>query len=421
MRRLADRSLHWLSNSAVERRNIMWRIAGGLIGGVGGVFCFGPVQQGYLLKVGFSDPNLGQLAFVGSIAPAVGLFVFMGVADRFKRRIPTVATLALLGVTTPLALCLLSLLPVGRVSVGLVLWTMAAVVAVHQPLASLGTMVRTGVTQRTLRVGIRGRVTSIGGLVGGLGGMAAGVAAGRALLRYGYPRGYTLCFAVGAGLLLIGSLTIWKLTELPELDGPVRVGSASPFAAMLDVLKVRKFRVLIAPNALRGLVGAVGVFLVSIGTKRVGLPLAYAGYMVTVMKAAEMTAVIGLGWPVDRWGPGAVIMAGNLLSAFGVVGLILAPSPDLFLAACAVYGVGGTLMGYAVPLGIYEVAPHGLAGAFNGARLMLMGGVGAFAALLIGYLLKSAGSPVVLTGAAVGHLVTGGLYWYGFRRKGAIE
>jgi len=101
--------------------------------------------------------------------------------------------------------------------------------------------------------------------------------------------------------------------------------------------------------------------------------------------------------------------------------MILVQSPDEFLAASGIFLLGSTLMADGVPLGIFEVAPPEAVGAFNGARLMLMSGASAGSALILGYLLDSVGIAFVLGAAAVIHLLTGALFWHGFRQKGATR
>jgi len=414
--RLADRSLRWLTTDLQEQRNVVWLVFGGLLTGMGMALCGGTIELKYLEGVGFDGSHLGRLTFVAGAARTAGLFLFMGLADRFSRRVPVVGGLGLVALSGPLALLALSLMG-DRSTVAAVLVTLMVVRGIEQPIASLRAMVRTGLYVRAVRVGIRGRLASMRGIVGGGAGMLMGVLSGWVLGRFGYPKGYTVCFATGTVLVALGALTIWKLAELPELNSGGRSRSIFPLSAMLHVYGLRRFRILIVPNILRGLVSAVGIFMVKIGSEQAGLLDKHAGYMVSLGMATGMVATVVLGYSVDRWGPGKVIMSGNVLAAVGLVWMSFIGLPGLFLALWTVYGFGRTLMDSAVPLGTFEIAPPEVAGAFNGARLMIMDGVGAVSGLIVGQVLGPLGAFVVLGCAAIGHLATGVLYWYGFQRR----
>ena len=416
MQRFADRSFRWLTSDPLERRNVAWFMAGGVLMSCGLTFSTGPVLQAFLLHVGLNTRQLGRISFVAQIASAVGMFAFMGLADRARRRARAVTVLALAASATPVVLYVLSILPVAVGTVGLVFGTMLVVQAVQLPIESLRTMIRSGLLVRALRPEIRGRFSSISGLIGGSAVLLMSFVAAR-LLRL--SAGFAVCFMIATGLAILGALTIRHLRELPALDKPGRAGSASPLTAAVDVLGLKEFRVLLLPNLLRGVAFAPGGFLMVIAAQRLAVGRSYAGYLGAAGTAAGPAGSFAMGWAVDRYGPGRVILVGALLCALGAVALAYAATPVMFLAACVVYSFGGTLVGSAVPLGTYSIAPPGMVGAFNGGRLLLLSVSGASGALLVGRLLSrgSVGARPVLLGSAVLLVVLGLLYWYGFPRR----
>jgi len=233
-----------------------------------------------------------------------------------------------------------------------------------------------------------------------------------------FPRGFTLCFAVATPLLALGALSNGRLVELPELKRPGRSGSALPWAAIWEVARLREFRVLLGPNALRGLDAGVIYFAWIVGLQRLALPATYVGFAVTANAiAGAILGSMAVGLCSDRWGPGRVVFGGDLLIAIALVGMVLTDSPPAFIAFYALSVFGGTLEGTAVPLGTYEIVAPEVMGAYNGARLMLLSVGGAMSMSLVGWLLESLDPmPVFVAGAAL-KLVTGIWYGYGFRRR----
>jgi len=411
--------LSTLRSNALQRRNVIAQLTARLFGAAGMALVAPPLVQSFMLKVGLTKGQIGTIGSVASISGAAGMCLLMGVSDRIERRVRTVVLCSLVAVLTPVALAALSLLGAEFRTAGVVFAVLAAVALLRGPIESLGAMVSSALYVRTMHVHIRGRVTGINGLIAGVTGALFGLIGARILQLKGFPAGYALCFGLAPLFIMAGAAFRARLVELPELQRPGRRGSAFPWAAIWEVLKLREFRVLLGPNLLRGFGTGVVYFVWIVGKERLDLPAEYAGMATTVSAVAgNIFGSIAIGLTVDRWGPGFVCLLSEALTAFALVAVVLTGSPALFLAFFGLSVFGGTILANAVPLGTYEVAPAELMGAYNGARLMLLPLGGAVAMPAVGVLLQHYDPLPVFAAGALLHLVTGAWYWYGFVRAG---
>ena len=414
-----DRWLQRLTDNPLQRRNIRWMITAGLLSTAGSVLVFGPVFQTYLVKAGLTKGQIGLHGSAMQIAHAIGMLALMGLADRVRRRVRTVVICALIAGLTPAVLAVLTLLGPDLQTPTIVFVVIVLLGVVEQLVGSLRGMVHSGLMVRIIHAGLRGRLTGISGLTSGLVGMGLGMVVSRILGLTGFPRGFTICFGAATPLYILAAFSHGNLTELPELERPGRSGSAFPWAAISDVLKLREFRMLLGPNTLRGLDSGVFYFAWIVGLQRLDLPASYVG--LAAMAQAISGTILGsmaLGLCSDRWGPGRVVFGGDLLAAVALAGMVLTDSPPVFLAFYALAAFGGTLEGAGVPLGTYEIVPPEVMGAFSGARLMLLSVGGAISVALVGRFLESFDPLPVFMAGAVLKLITGVWYWYGFRRDG---
>ncbi|MDP6439974.1 MAG: hypothetical protein QGH74_10095 [Candidatus Brocadiia bacterium] len=419
MRRLPDILFGSLTENPVQRRNVFWMILGRLLTSSGAVFVAAPVFQAYLVSAGLGTGLIGAIGSVGSVAAGVGMFALIGVADRVQNRIRTLVLCMLALIITPIVLAVLSQLGPETKTAGTVFVVVMALRIGDEFLGSFRSMVRSSMMVRAFRVNVRGRLTGIAGFISGLAALGLGLVTMKILRELESPLGFTVCFALAPVLYVGGAFVRLNLRELPELKRPGRSGSAFPWAAIWDVLRLREFRVLVAPNILRGTVAGVGYFAWVVAIKRLELPPAYAGLGAAANAVAgTLLGNVAIGLFLDRRGPGPVLFAGGVLGAIAMVAMVLTPSPRVFLGFYGLFVFGMKLTGGGVPLGVFEIAPPEIIGAFNGARLMLTIAATAISISVAGQLLKTLGPlPVFAAGAALS-VVTGIWYWYAFRRTG---
>jgi hypothetical protein len=154
------------------------------------------------------------------------------------------------------------------------------------------------------------------------------------------------------------------------------------------------------------------VFLHAVQEAR-GWPVATVSAAVTAHFLAGALVVAGLARLHRRFGVAAVTRAGAVLSAAGVLGWALAPSPALLFAATLVSGAGWAMTGAAAINAIVSPwfarrRPAALGMAFNGASLGGVVGSPLWVALIAG-----AGFPVAA--AVVGAAMVGVLWWLSAR------
>lgn len=410
-----SRWLEKLSDDPLQRRNLFWHVTAAVFTAAGTALTLGPVFQTFLVKTGLTEGQIGTYGSVAEIAYGVGMLALMGAADRVNRRVRAVVACTLAAALTPAVLLILCLLGAELRTAAVVFASMIALAIIQRPVTSFGVMVNSSLFVRLVHVNIRGRLVGISGFISGVIALTLGLVVAQILVLARFPKGFTICFAVAIPLYIAAALSKGKLSEVPGLQKPGRSGPASPWSAILDVLKTKGFRVLLGPNILRGLSTGFFYFAWIVGLKRLELPIIYTGLATSVYAiGGTILGSMAIGLLADRWGPGRVIFVGNALVVIGLMGLVMTNSPPVFLAFYALLAFGGMLEGAGIPLGCYAIAPPEVIGAFSGARFLLLSAGSAVSMSLVGHLLEAFDALPVFAAGAVLTLITGIWFWYAF-------
>jgi MFS family permease len=406
-----------VTESLLERRNLVWFTLASLLSGAGAALFGGDLWNGFLTKTGFSMTEIGWLAAFAGGAGSFGLVAFMGLADRLRRRVLTYVLCVLVASAAPVLVVGLALIPRAGLSLDHLL-ALLAVVSVGQALVmSIPVMLDYPIIARSISQGVRGRLFGITTVAYGILGIGIGWLSANVLQNVAYPWGYAWCFLAAAGLMALRAAAYSRLHELPELavDGASR--SAFPFAAIVDVLKLKEFQWLAGPHVARGLAVSAAGFALPVGLKRLGLPEEFPGYAASATTAATVLGGIAVGLIADRLGPSWTTFLGDVLYALGMATVVLFPSPIAFLALYLLMHFGRNIEDNAVPLGAINLVPAEHLGAFSAARLMILTGSTALSAPMFGYLFDHL-SPLLVFGlAALLKVLTGVWFWCVFRLK----
>jgi len=403
--------------SPQERRNLFWFTAASLLYGAGAALFGGDLWSGFLKQTGFSMTAIGTLALGAGIANAAGLIAFMGLADRIRRRVPVYALCIAAAASAPLLVAAVALIPRSTLPLGRLL-PVLMVIGVGQALVmSVPIMLDYPIIARGVSVGVRGRLFGITTTAYGILGIGIGWMSANVLKSVAYPQGYAWCFLAASGVILLRAVAYSRVRELPELavDGASRSGL--PFAAIVDVLRLKEFQWLAGPHVARGLAVSAAGFALPVGLKYLGLPAHYPGYAGSATTAATVLGGIAVGLIADRLGPSWTTFLGDVLYALGMATVVLFHNPAAFLALYLLLHFGRNIEDNAVPLGAINIVPAEHLGAFSAARLMILSGSTALSAPLFGYLLDHC-SPAAVFGLAAGlKLLTGVWFWYVFQLK----
>jgi len=284
--------------------------------------------------------------------------------------------------------------------------------------AAIPIMLDYPVIVRTIAPGVRGRLFAILTTACGVLPILTGLLSARVLKDLAYPMGYVWCFVAAAVMVLLRAATFAAQREIPALAVPGASRSALPFTAIVDVLKMREFRLLAGPHVLRGLTIAIVGFAIPQGLKMGILPPEYPGYATSVNWGAAVLAGIALGFIADRWGAGPSTLLGDALYALGMATALVTGSPLLFLVFYFVLQFGQNIESSAVPFGCTIVVPPERLGAFSSARLLVLTASGGLGSLLFGFLFDHC-NPLLIFGLGAGlKLLNGVWFWYVFRRGG---
>jgi MFS family permease len=400
-----------------ERRNLFWFTLASLLYGTGAALFGGDLWNGFLKQTGFSLTQIGWLTSAVGLAGSFGLIAFMGLADRIRRRVRTYAICILAAALAPVVTVGLALLPRSGLPLTALLGALM-VVGVGQALVmSIPIMLDYPIIARSASVGIRGRLFGITTTAYGILGIGIGWLSANVLKDVAYPKGYAWCFLAAAGAIALRGIVYSRIRELPELavDGASR--STLPFAAIVDVLRLKEFQWLAGPHVARGLAMSAAGFALPVGLQYLGLPAHYPGYASSATTAATVLGGIAVGLIADRWGASWTTFWGDVLYALGMATVALSHNPLAFIGLYLLMHFGRNIEDNVVPLGAINIVPAEHLGAFSAARLMILYGSGALSAPLFGYLFDHCNPATVFGLAAIMKLLTGVWFWWVFRLK----
>jgi MFS family permease len=397
-----------------ERRNFLWLGLTGLIRQADVPLFTGTELQAFQVRVGMSNTQIGTVGLVSSLMMAVSMFLTTGLSDRLRRPIRALTWLTALMAIFPIGMVGLCLLGPANLTPSVVFPSIISLTIVEASIIGLLGMVQATVFVRCIGPAMMPRFFTFIGFAGSAVGMGLGVAAALALRWLSFPLGFLMAFAVAMVLLFVAAFCASRAREVPELRCEPLEGSASPFSTFGRVIRMREFLLLAPPNILRGLGDGAVVLALAVGMRRLNLPVEYGGWTTAINYAAIFLGTLTMGFAVERFGSGRVLFAASLTVAAGLLGVVLAPSPILFLIAFWVMSFGAQIEGYTVPLAHYDIVPAAAIGAFTGVRLMILSGVSAIAAISVGYLLDRVSPLHVFIACATIKVFAGMLFWRAF-------
>jgi len=413
---MIDRLLNKITAHPVEKRNMRSLAMNMMIKSADMPLFTGTELQAFQVKIGLGTGQMGLLASYGQITAVIAYFLLMGFADKIRNRVRVYVWLTLAMAVYPLVLLFIALGPTYFRRPG-VAFPMMAVGTVSEFLVlSFVGLVFSVLFVRSISAGVQGRFMSIMGVGGGLLGMACGLISSQALRYLGFPHGFAVAFAMSVGLLVIAAIVVRNIREIPELASAECQQSASPLSAVWRVIRTPEFILLAPPNILRGLSSGCSYFAMAIGMKQIGLGVEYAGYTTMLIFLGGILGTASIGFTVDRYGAGRVLLFANIGIAISLMGVVLAPSPLIFLIFFLTMYMSTTCDGITVPLAHYAIVPHQIIGAFSAVRLLILFGAGAMATATNGYLLELVKPVYVFAGNATLNIITGILFLYAFNK-----
>lgn len=406
-----------MTHDPQERRNVFWLTLATLFAGAGGALFGGDLWTGFLKQTGFSMIQIGWLLSAGGFASSFGLIAFMGLADRIQRRVRVYVLCILVTALAPLITVGVTLIPRVAFPLSALLVALIVMGVTQSLVTSIPTMLDYPVYARIASVGIRGRLFGITTTAYGFLGIGIGWLSANVLKNVAYPTGYAWCFLAAAVAIALRAASFSRMRELPDLAVEGASRSPLPFAAIVDVLRLKEFQWLAGPHVARGLAGSVTVLALPVALDYLGLPKHYPGYASAVSTAATVLGGIAVGLVADRLGAAVTTLWADALCALGMATVMLSRNPLVFLSLYLLMQFGRNIEDNSVPLGAINIVPAEHLGAFSAARLMILIASGAVGSLLFGYLFEYC-SPVLVFGlAACMKLLTGVWFWWVFRLK----
>lgn len=405
-----------LGSNPRELRNMIWLTLASLLSGAAATLAGGDISTGFMKETGFSMTQLGVMGSAGGLASSFGLIAFMGLADRIKRRIRVYVICTLISLIGSFITIMVAVTPRTVFPIPAVMATLMSSGVVLALVGAIPTMLDYPIFARTISVRHRGRLFGITTTAYGFLGIGLGWLSANVLKNLVYPTGYVWCFVAAAAAVALRAAAYSQVRELPELAVAGASRSALPFAAIVDVLRLKEFQLLAGPHVARGIGNSVTGFALFMGLRDLNLPAHYPGYTSAIMTAATVMGGIVVGMYADRLGPAWSTLCGDILYALGMATLMLSPTPVAFLLLYLLLHFGRNIEDNTVPLGAINIVPAGHLGAFSAARLMILTASASIGAPMFGYILDNHPRPLVVFAlAAVIKALTGVWFWWVFR------
>ena len=277
---------------------------------------------------------------------------------------------------------------------------------------------------RVIHNSIRGRASSITGMVTGLVGIGVGVFVTWVAKSYDIRTALLLGASVSGVALAVGSWMTRFYEELPDLAGaPPPAQKSSLMKDLGKIVGMKEFKIMMPANLLRGLGDGVGAIIFWVALDRLQLPPVYAGYVTIATVCAPFIGNLILGLTLDRFGAVIVIPASCVVIAVCLAGTILTTSPVLFLVFLFGYWIAKPVEAASIPLAHYQVVPNEVMGAFSTVRLGLLAITGNISTVLAQLMLIWFTPATIFISSAVIKLLAGALYCLGLivlsKHKGA--
>lgn len=333
--------------AAEVERNYRWNFTVNLLDGA--FFWFGAsfmssatILPLFVSKLTSSPLAIGLLAVFASASWFLPQLFTANIVERLARKKPVVVNLGLF----------LERLPVW----GLVL---AALVAVHSPALALviffvcfawhglGAGALGAAWQdliaRMFPVARRGRFVGVTNFIGAGTGALGAIATTWVLQNLAYPANFTTLFLIAAAAILI-SWGWLALAREPVQRATAPARSITEYLAGLPDLLRRddNFRRFLIARLLMGLAGMGSGFVTVAAIKRWSIPDSMAGLFTIAFLAGQTLGYITFGLLADRRGHKLSLEFAILASALGFAVAWLAPAPEWYFAAFALFGIGSS-------------------------------------------------------------------------------
>lgn len=291
-----------MTTDTAERRNVWWQTIAGLFYMASLAMTGGSVWESFLGKMNFSGEWLGILGTTGQITGMLAMFILMGVADKIQARIRAIKICSIIWAVLSLVTATLILF-----SEHIPKLTLYILIIVPMPfgalISSLAGLLDYPVFVRTIREGIRGRVWAIQAAAGAILNIALGILVAWLIMQIPSPVNFAIIYVFGAGLMVMKGLSNNRLVELPDITVPGKSRSVSPFVAIIDLWKLKEFRMVAYPHVLRGALQATVVLIVPTYFKHFHMADQSAGYMTSIVAGATLAGAFLFGITNDRFGP----------------------------------------------------------------------------------------------------------------------
>ncbi|MCX7669342.1 MAG: MFS transporter [Anaerolineae bacterium] len=189
----------------------------------------------------------------------------------------------------------------------------------------------------------RGRFVGLTNFVGSGTGAVGAIASTWLLQNLSYPTNFAILFLIAATAILISWGWLALAREPVQKGAATAVGIAEYLAGLPDLLRRdHNFRRFLIARGLMALAGMGSGFVTVSALKRWHVPDSTAGLYTIALLAGQTFGYIVFGFLADRRGHKLALELAILASTVGFAFTWLAPAPEWYFVAFALFGIGSS-------------------------------------------------------------------------------
>ncbi|MEI6579738.1 MAG: MFS transporter [Eubacteriales bacterium] len=376
------------------------------------VFGSNALLQTFLSQRGVDDMHIGMLGSAASITHVVITFLLMGFCDRFVRPMRLVRYGVIFQAVLPATVVILIFSQFSNTDF---LFYIVLFASIAQAIfGGARNLVETKVFAHMVPASWLGHLLGADGMATGFFAVIASLIT--VALTHSIPPPFNI--AVLFMISLVFMLTSGGLTGGIRLIDyhPASGNSASPLRAIGKLIKMAEFNRLIIPNILRGITIGVALMIMPIGIFRLGMTLKDAAYVVTAGTVANIAGSAAFTLLIKKLKSQYIALLGNTLGIAGLAVMTFSGTIPLFVFGAFLLLFGKEWVDRVVPLGVYEIVPSEVMGAYSAGRMILMFASMALSQFAIGFLIGRVEIFLILGGIAAAQLTSGVLFMIYFKK-----
>ena len=327
------------------------------------MFTSGTVVQTFMMENGFSEQLTNTIFSCGQIITLTVMLLTSPVIDKIHNVIKANMSTYLLYIPFILVLCAICFY--GSIPLFLVV-LLCLTVAGYSVGSGLHCSLSYKVPYAIMDIRNYGRVTSVSGILTGIMGLLLSLLLTWMQNTLGYRTAMTTIYLICLPLIIVVVLVSASMKALPNAPMPIKKEAKS-----FNYLRFKPFTSLIAANFLRGFGTGILNVVVTIGYYCGCIDSNSATILVII---SNLTTFLGCGLysiTTGKLSDKRIILISALFISLSVPFMLVGNNTLVFLITYAIATTFWTVINYAIPVAVVQIADYSIMGQYSAGRMLL--------------------------------------------------